>query len=448
MRTAIALSGSLTLLLWSLAAVQVPAQATGPIEIREDFRPGYQYHVNCHVNIKGELILPAEKGTAQPARIAVTGKSHLKYDERVLALKGDQVDRTVRFYEQMEFDRQAGAESQSGSLRKAVRRLVILRHKQYEVPFSPDGPLLWEEIDMVRTDVFTPALRGLLPATKVRPGDSWVADPSAVQELTDLEALTTGQLTCVFDGITTPVAGRPCARIRFRGKVSGVNEDGLARHDLEGSLLFDLTSKHLSYLTMKGTQLMLDKSGNPTGGRIEGTFVLTREPNPDTVQLTDVALKGLALEPNEKNTLLWYVSPEVGASFLYPRHWHVGGANSKLRQVGLDEKRGNGILITADAPQNAPAVAKLQQEARADLQKQGVKITKIDAPRALSAGIDTFSIEAEAASRRFVLQYFLVRQKAGYAVVTANLQRNDLAAMRGEAEGIARSLVLMAPKRE
>src|SRR5204862_59533 len=83
------------------------------------------------------------------------------------------------------------------------------------------------------------ALAGLLPATAVRPGDSWLADPAAVQELTDLEKITKGDLKCRL----LTVEGQ-AARIDFEGKVEGVGEDGAARHDIEGALYFDLPSRH------------------------------------------------------------------------------------------------------------------------------------------------------------------------------------------------------------
>src|SRR5207302_9654634 len=61
-------------------------------------------------------------------------------------------------FRSIEFQRNIGDREQQQTIRPAVRRLVLLRHNNTEVPFSPDGPLTWGEIDLVRTDVFTPAL--------------------------------------------------------------------------------------------------------------------------------------------------------------------------------------------------------------------------------------------------------------------------------------------------
>jgi hypothetical protein len=196
---------------------------------------------------------------------------------------------------------------------------------------------------------------------------------------------------------------------------------------------------------MQGTHHPLDKNGNKTGGQIAGTFVLTREATPHTTELSDAALKGIKLQPDEENTLLWFVSPEVGASFIYPRHWHIGGVNGQRRQVGLDEKRGSGVLVTVDAIQNAPTIATLQQEVRNNLQKQQATLLKVEQPRKLNGNIETFGVDAQIAGNRMYLQYFLVRQQASYAVVTANLQAPDMTALQKDVERLVRSLVVMQP---
>jgi hypothetical protein len=293
---------------------------------------------------------------------------------------------------------------------------------------------------MVRTDVFTPALGGLLPAGKVRPGDSWKADTVAVQELTDLEKITKGGLTCTFKLVTIDQV----ARIAFTGTIDGVGEDGPARHQIDGFGDFDLAANRLSYLSMQGTHFPLDADGQPNRGKITGTFVLTRDA-PRSTELTDAAFKGKSLVPNDENTLIWFVNPEVGASFLYPRQWHIAGVNGSKRQIGLDEKRGGGMLITLDVPQNVPDLKRFQQETRDALAQQKAKISKADPPQNVAAGIDRFGMDVQIGDRRVYLQYYLVRQKAGYAVLTANLPIAEQAAMQKDVERVARSLVLSTP---
>src|SRR5262249_52403746 len=152
--------------------------------------------------------------------------------------------------------------------------LVLLRHQQSEVPFSPDGPLTWNEIDLVRTDVFTPALVGLLPPRASRACARWTAATAAIQELTDMEKIEEGKVECKLEGKVT-LDRRPHARVAFAGTIRGVNEDGPNRQELEGYYLFDLEAKCLTYLYLKGSQELLDKDGK-SQGKVNGHFVLTR----------------------------------------------------------------------------------------------------------------------------------------------------------------------------
>ena len=420
-----------------------PAQA--PVRLAEAFAPDYEYHVSSRVEITGTLTLPPEKAGAVAKSLTVTGKSAIEYDERVLTREKDgRVGKTVRLYRRIDFRRNVGDQPQQSTIRPDVRRLVLLRLGQAEVPFSPDGPLTWAEIDLVRTDVFTPALAGLLPAAAVRSGDRWQASAEAVQELTDLEKIDTGGLTCTFEGVST-VGNRRHARVGFRGTVLGPGEDGQARHQLDGYFFFDLESNHLSYLSLNGVQELLDKDGKARG-KVEGNFVLTRRPHPRARELSDAELRGKALEPNDDNTQLLYDSPELGLQLLHPRRWHAAGVRG--RQVGLDEKKGSGLLLTVEPLKQVPTSAAFLQEARNYLQSQKATLVGQTAPRVVQAGaltVERFDLSATMGGQRVLLVYFVLRQATGGATLVARLLPDDVAALSGEVERIARSVRLLRP---
>jgi len=414
-------------------------RAEDDVRLRERFAPGYHYHVGSRVDLSGSLTLPAEKGQAARS-LPIRGRSAIEYDERIVSQDADdKVRKTVRVYSKMDFERKVGDQVQQNSLRPEVRRLVLLRHNHVEVPFAPEGPLTWGEIDLVRTDVFTPALAGLLPDRPVLPGATWQAALYAVQELTDLEKVEEGTLTCKFESLTT-LARRRHARVTFSGTVRGLGEDGPAKHQLDGSFLFDLESNHLSYLSLKGIQSPLDKSGNALG-HIEGTFVLTRQPYVPCRDLTDEALRGVVLEPNEDNTLLLYENSELGVRFLYPRRWRVAGGNG--RQIGLDEPHGNGVLMTIEPLGRIPSGAQYLQESKNFLARQKAGIVNTDSPRQLQAppyALEHFGIEADIARQRLHMEYYVIRQRQGGATLAARLLPADLSALQRDVRRIAQSV--------
>lgn len=422
-------------LLLCLGPTLLLGQSTQPaVRFLEPFAPGYQYHVRCRVQINGSLIVPGEKG--QSKELAVVGSSVIDYDERVLTEKGGLVDKTIRVYRKMEFQRKVGDDQQQTALRPEVRRLVLLRHKQFEVPFSPAGPLLWGEIDLVRTDVFTPALVGLFPVQAVKPGERWQAAATAIQELTDLERLEEGQLTCTLENISTLV-GRQQARVQFQGTVKGIGEDGPARHQLEGHFYFDLTSNHLSYLYVKGTHFLLDKAGQPMG-KVEGSFVLTREPVQNARDLTDADLKGLTLDPNDDNTQLLFDQPELGLRFLYPRRWRLGSVTPK--QIALDEQKGSGLLITLEPLAKMPTAAQYLQEVQTWLKGQKATVNTAAPIKTIAPGIDYFGLDVELNKQRQILLYYVVRQPQGGATVTARVLFQDWNLLRDDVDRVVKSM--------
>jgi hypothetical protein len=419
--------------------------AEDPVRLQEAFPAGYQYHVSTRVQLTGTLTQPPmEKDKPAPKPMAVSGESVIDYDERILGAADGKVDKTVRLYRRIDLQRKIGDRPQQATLRNEVRRLVILRRKNTEVPFSPDGPLTWGEIDLIRTDVFTPALVGLLPSGAVRTGDRWPASTEAVQELTDLENLE-GQVECRLEQPATVVEGRRYARVAFAGRVRGVTEDGPTIQQLDGYFFFDLESRHLSYLSIQGVHSLLDKDSKDGKevGRVEGKFTLTRQPLPAAKGLSDEALRGVILEPNAGNTRLLYDNPDLGIRFLYPRRWHVAGVHG--RQIGVDAPDGSGLLLTLEPGAKVPTADQFQTESREYLLKQKAKLLGSQAPSRLQPGpqeLDRFGLEVEAMGQRVQMDYYVARQANGGATIAARLLPKDLAALQKEVEGIARSIVL------
>ena len=427
--------------LLSCLACAASLAAEEEISLRERFPAGYEYHVRTRVDLSGTLTLPADKGKPAPKPLSVRGSSAIEYDERILdGGQDNDVRKTVRLCRRTDFRRTIGDRPQENSLRPEVRRLILLRQKNKEVPFSPDGPLMWGEIDLIRTDVFTPALAGLLPRRPVRHGERWSASESAIQELTDLERIEEGSLECRLEQLTT-VEKRRHARISFRGAIRGANEDGPNRQELDGYFYFDLESNHLSYLYLQGKHILLDKDGKEVG-RVEGRFVLTRQANTRSRELSDSALKDVATEPNADNTLLLYDNRELGVRFLYPRRWHV--ASVRGSQVALDSADGSGVLVTLDPLTRAPTGARFLAESRDWLGKQQARLLRVEQPSTLRASpiLEHFVLETEMGKQKFVMDYYVTRQNNGGATLAARLLPRDLAALQKEVERIARSVVV------
>ncbi len=394
--------------------------------LTESFKPGHTTKVEIQVKLTGKLALPSTEKGKPGQLVTVAGTSRLAYEERVLPADDAALLKTVRAYRDVEFERTVGEAKQDAIIRPSVRRMVVIKSGSRKAPFSPDGPMTWGELDVVRTDVFNPALiPGLLPTAPVKPGQSWKASAASVAELTDMEKVEDGAIAVEFVGVAK-VGGKQLARLKISGTVRGVNEDGPNRQKLDGTAYFDPESGILTYLSVKGTKELLDGKGQ-TVGVIEGQFAMTRatvaKMPPD---LSDAALGDLDLKPGAENTLLLYDNSDLGVRFLYPRGWRVGAVQGK--QVTLDHARGGGILVTVEAPEKVPTADDYLKETLAFLEKQKATVTgtdKLTRVRAEPVQLDRFALDATIGSNKLRLEYAVLRQTDGGVTVAATLPAAD-----------------------
>lgn len=421
-------------------AVACPATAADPTyTLAEAFDGKTVLRVEVKSSITGKISQPTADG--KPAKVVTLLGSHkFEYDERPLP-DDTGGKRLVRAYRTFDFNRTIGDDEQKASVRPEVRRMVVLRSAAgQKAPFSPDGPLTFGEIDVVKNDLFAPALvPGLLPATEVKPGDTWKATPAAVQDLTDLDQIDEGGLTVEFVGVV-PVNNRRHAKLSVGGTVKGVNEDGPNRQKLDGTAYFDLEADRLDYLKLSGTHDMLGPDGKATG-TIEGTFLMTREPK-KADDLSDAALKGLDLKPTDENSLLLYDDPDLGVRLLYPRRWRVG--TTQARQITLDEPKGGGVLFTPTPPGKTPTAAAFRDEAKAYLAKQKAKISPPPDPKRVSdkPALDRFGLDAELDGGRSRLEYAVLSTAAGGVTVAARFPEKVAAELQPDLDRILKGLTV------
>lgn len=428
-----------------IVALQINAasalRAQEAVVLAEKFFSGYEYRVQTRVDLTGDLQVPVEKDKP-PQKVKMTGRSTIDYDERVLPADGKAADqKTIRQYRNIDFRRTVGDQPQESSLRSNVRRLVVMKKAQAKVPFSPDGPLTWNEIDMLRTDIFIPELAGLLPGRAVKPGESWVVRESTIMELTDLEKIDKGSLTAKFE-TEENIGGRRVAHITLSGDLSGINEDGPNRQKIIGRMYFDIRGEYISYLSINGESLMLDKDGATTG-QMAGEYVMVRRMMPRNQQLADGALAQITIEPNADNTLLLYEEPDLGVKLLHPRRWRIGRV--ARGQITLDESNGSGLLITVEPLKRVPSAAEYLRESQAFLEKQKAKIGRMSQPTRLQNPpneVEQFHFDAVLSDQPVVMDYLIVRQPNAGATFAARLLENDRDALMKEVERMARTLTL------
>src|SRR5258705_10318600 len=100
-----------SLVLLAVLLTASSARAQNPVRLEERFVPNAAYHVSCRVQIAGRMTLPDKI-------IDIEGKSQIEYDERILRVtEGGVVDKTLRLFSTMQFERKIGTDLQKSALR-------------------------------------------------------------------------------------------------------------------------------------------------------------------------------------------------------------------------------------------------------------------------------------------------------------------------------------------
>ncbi len=410
-----------------------------PVKLSEDLLPGLIQQIETKSTLEGTLQVPVGEGEA-PKIIPMKGNSRIRYKEILLQADPNSADfKSLRTYQEMIFERKNGDRDLSMVLRPEVRGVIFMKKNQAKNAFSPNGSLTWDELDGLRTDQCFAALQGIFPSNPVLPGDRWRMTLPAVQELTDLE-VSAGRVECIFEEVIE-LAGRKVAHVRLEGKLKGVNEDGPVEQNLTGKWYFDLEDRYLSYLSIHGQQSFLNKDGK-TVGKITGQFVLSRRILSKDNELTLLSKK-LKTEPDESNTRLLYINPDLHIRFIYPRNWHVSRVQG--RQITLDEKNGAGLLITVDPPEQLPKVADFQKETSQSLLDRKATIQRTDSPtqlRTALSSIDKFSYLVNMNQETVLMSYAIVRTKNGGGIFAARIPGRENGLLQKQLSQMAETFVM------
>jgi hypothetical protein len=402
---------------------------------------GSAYHVTTNASFEGVLTTPGAK--EKPGdKVRLRGHSKIDYTERLLPVDPKEADhKVVRVYERIEFQKVIGDRTDETTLRPAVKRVVVLKQGAKKAPFSPDGPLLWGEIELLSRETIIPALAGLLPDKPVKPGDTWTASAAALAELTDLEKVDAGSLEVKLERVIEN-GPRRIADLTLAARLTGINEDGPTRQKVTGKLQVDLKGGFISLLTLDGEQVLLDETG-AEAGVVKIRFELFREPSAGHAGIKDEALKGLELTPTAENTALLYESDETGVRFVHPRNWRV--VRTAGRQITLDVTGGAGVLVTLDAAGAGPTAAQFLQETIKALAERNGKLLGQAGPEKLAAGVERFTLEAEEGpdKDKVTLDHAVIRQEKGGATLVCRIPAGQREARMKELERVAKSFTVI-----
>jgi hypothetical protein len=433
-----------------LVAIATPSAAqvdkNQEVVLQEATVTGASLDIQSTVNLKGKVFEYKPDGKLSKTT-AIWASANSRYRERFLEVASDrEVTGTARRYLSATLDKQKGDDKERVVLRPVADRIVFRRSSDESTIFSPDGPLMAAELDLLQADAFTAAFAGLLPQKPVKIGDQWPAKPAAASELSGVEPIQSGSLNCVLREVKSSDDGT-VARVTLAGTLTGPTDQGPTQMTIDGHLLFDLDTQLITYVLMNGRSEIMDSAGRPAS-QLDGRYELTRRPAIDDPRLSDVALRELVLKPTPETTALLFESSNLAIRFLYPRNWEIKSVTKNVIQ--LDEPTGGTVRLTVDStPQ--PTADKLRGELLTWLKGQkaaGVESSAIESTQLSDARTaDRFTARAALSKYEREWAYLVIREGDRSASVAANFVAKRAESLQEDVVALARRLEFLPKSR-
>lgn len=417
-------------LLFSFVTVLTEARGQQKIGLREKYQEGELYIVEAVTEQTGVLdMVPDPRQPNLPKRLSKNGKARSQYLEKVLAIDPDQLaNKTIRKYLVLEAEQKIGTDSTQARLRPQLQHVVLDRKGSQAVTFSPDGSMLIGELEQVRTDVFLPRLAGLLSPEAVNLGNSWKATNLAVQELTDLQKIDTGFLTCTLSQIEPG----DIALIKYDGRVTGTTPTGSNEQTIQGSYRFDLKTQRLITLKFEVTSVLVDRDRKRVGD-ISAVYQMVRRPAPG--QNLDTA--GMTLEASEENTLLLVQEPQLGVELVHSRRWVPRPASDKSWII--DGPSGSGLTIQFETAAKIPQAEVVRKQIEATLGRTAQDLKPLPDPAGW-ADVQRLSWTGSQNGKEYVFEYLLWKQGSKGAIIAGRYYAPEAGLAQKDVERMIKGL--------
>ena len=289
------------------------------IELAESPREGDTFRFSIETNLTGTLKVTRD---GKPASLKITAKNEHAFVEKTLSVEKGSPRKTVRHYGTAKSSANIDGDKVERTLAADHKLIVMQRNSDGPFCYSPAGPLMRSELEVVSEHFDTLNIAGILPNRLVRVGDSWKLDAGVAQAL------------CLFDGLISydlmvklKSADEKSAVLTIEGGAKGIENGAMANLNITASLTYDLAKKRIVALEWKQKDSRDQGPASPAAEVETITTlkrdVLDREPE----ELSATALMQLPTGAELPTTMqhLAHRDPRGRFQFVHAREWYVVG---------------------------------------------------------------------------------------------------------------------------
>ncbi len=420
-----------------LFAEETAAADPGGLEthlLKESRNAGDFANVRVVLEVRGDLRLrPDSDGDDEVQTEPVQVLANLNYAERLLQ-RGDEAlagRRSIRRYQRAEARFQIDGRRHDVALDDQCTLIGVQRDLESTIHFCPAALLSREDLDLLEVPGNSLLVDALLPGHPVPVGQQWPVSDHIVGALLGVDAVSNQDVQCELEEVTGHRAN-----VTLQGVVHGAVAGVATEIDLRGRYQFDLKAGQVTWLAL------IIKEDRSIGHIAPGLDVTARlqmkiDPRESVAELSDAALEGAPLVPDDWLTQLVYESPDAGFRFTHPRDWHVIAADPKAVVMRLIER---GELVAQcnvsplpDVEPGSKTLEEFQREVRKSLGEHFGEFQRANEAQT-STGLEIYEVAVQGTAEGLPVYwtYFLVHDDTGRRLAFAFTVEEQLAGALAE----------------
>jgi hypothetical protein len=277
--------------------------------------PGKLQSVLAVIEVEGELRLNADGQGVKTRPMRVT--ANLAYDEKTLTAEQGQLRHVVRHYKKAEADIKIASATIKNTLRDDVKLVCVDVGEESATVYSPLGPMLRDELELIKVPGEPAVWNGLLPTQPVKVGETWKPADTTLAKLLSIEVVTQANVTAKLVEVKAGMAA-----LELEGTVAGAIGGIATDINLKAKYNFDLTKRQVTWLALGLAEKRAIGHAEP-GYEITARVRVSQAPLATSAELADSLLKSFDLTFRPGSTLLTHDSAEGAFQLLHDRRWHV-----------------------------------------------------------------------------------------------------------------------------
>lgn len=322
-------------------------QLVAAVTLAEPATDQRTFSVRSRLQVEGNIQTATPGGKSVGLTMKVDAK--LSYLERRLpaAGKGAEALRSLRNYETAEASIDIGGRKTVNQLHESRRVIVAEGERPGVRVWSPNGPMTYDMLELLRTPGDSLALLGLLPVDEVSADSNWEPADWVISMLTGVEAVSKSELKCRITRLDDQYA-----IIEVVGSLEGAVLGALTKINVTGQVACDLSKKIIRQAKITQTEERAVGAVSP-GMKVTATMYVDRQVAPNSGPLTDKLLATVPINPSSENLSLIFNTP-WNLRFSFDRNWHIFHQTGDVAVLRLMENGGLVAQCNVSQLQAAP----------------------------------------------------------------------------------------------